>query len=190
TYIAPPFHTHSFFKELEKTFPRPKAESLMRATRALLVDRIGRVRSDALAVKDLDNQAYLFRAALSELRSEITMGLKNDTAAIRTSIATLRREVDRLDVKMKEDIANLKHEIQMDLDSRKSEAKNELKQQDIAIEGLLNKSIISISDLRTKVEEIKWNNMRRTVSTLAVFAVVIVIGLELQPKSPPSPPPP
>lgn len=55
TYENPPFHTHNFVKELEKTFPTPAARSLMRATRALLVDRIGRVHQDGLAVKDLEN---------------------------------------------------------------------------------------------------------------------------------------
>jgi phage host-nuclease inhibitor protein Gam len=96
-------------------------------------------------------QAYLFRAALNELRSEVTMTTKNDTAAIRTSSTALRREVDRLDVKMKEDLATLKHEyacdvspsiiyslanyrIQIDQDSRKNEAREGIKRQDIAIE--------------------------------------------------------
>jgi len=55
TYSSPPFHTHAFFKALEKTFPEDTARSLMRATRALLVDRIGRVRREALTIKDLDN---------------------------------------------------------------------------------------------------------------------------------------
>lgn len=55
SYTNPPFDTHGFFKALEKSFPTPTAQSLMRATRALLVDRIGKVRRDALTVKDLDN---------------------------------------------------------------------------------------------------------------------------------------
>lgn len=55
TYTNPPFHTHSFFVALEKTFPEQTARSLMRATRALLVDRVSRVRSDGLTAKDLDN---------------------------------------------------------------------------------------------------------------------------------------
>ncbi len=54
-HAIPPFNTHHFFVELEKTFPSPSARSLMRATRALLVDRIGRVRRDALTSKDLEN---------------------------------------------------------------------------------------------------------------------------------------
>ena len=58
TYASPPFNTHSFFTALEKTFPEPTARSLMRATRALLVDRIGRVRREALSTKDLDNVSY------------------------------------------------------------------------------------------------------------------------------------
>lgn len=55
SYAHPPFHTHNFFVVLEKSFPTPTARSLMRATRALLVDRLGRVRREGLTVKDLDN---------------------------------------------------------------------------------------------------------------------------------------
>ncbi|KAJ7638748.1 hypothetical protein FB45DRAFT_903718 [Roridomyces roridus] len=188
SYANPPFHTHAFFSALEKTFPTPTARSLMRATRALLVNRIGRVRREALAVKDLDNQAYLFRAALAELRAEITASTNNETAAIRTSTAALRREVDRLDIKMKEDLATLKHEIQMEVDSRKNEVKSDFKRHDIATEELLNKAIVNISELRTDVEEIKWHNMRRAVVALSAFVAVIVITMELRPKPPPPAP--
>jgi hypothetical protein len=54
-YTNPPFDTYAFFKALEKSFPTPTAQSLMRATRALLVNRIGKVRTEALSAKDLDN---------------------------------------------------------------------------------------------------------------------------------------
>ena len=54
-YTPPPFHTHAFYAALEKTFPPSTARHLMRATRALLVDRIGRVRREAVTHKDLDN---------------------------------------------------------------------------------------------------------------------------------------
>lgn len=85
---------------------------------------------------------------------------RNESAAMRTASAALRRDVDALDVRMKEDIANLKHEyvicssyagrdvdhntfrIQMEVDSRKNEAKNDIKEMDIQIEvGRRNCSI-------------------------------------------------
>jgi len=87
---------------------------------------------------------------------------------------------------MKEDVGTLKHEIQMELDSRKNETKSDFKQQDILVESLLNKAIVSLSDLRTDVEEIKWDNMRKSVVTLSAFLLVIIMSMELQLKSPPN----
>lgn len=54
-YANPPFHTHQFFVALEKSFPTETSRSLMRATRALLVDRVGRVNREALTIKDLES---------------------------------------------------------------------------------------------------------------------------------------
>ncbi|KAH9050088.1 hypothetical protein EDB84DRAFT_1259887 [Lactarius hengduanensis] len=190
TYQNPPFDTHAFFSVLDKTFPTPTARSLMRATRALLVDRIGKVKRDGLTYKDLDNQAYLFRAALSEMRAEATTRTRTETATIRAQSASLRRDVDVLGARLKEGIDGLKHEIQMDIESRRSEEKDAGKKVDLEIEALLNKSLVTLYDLRSDVEEVKWDNMRKSVATLTAFLVVIVIGMELRPQfgAPPSPP--
>lgn len=193
-YSTPPFHTHAFFVALERTFPTPVAHSLMRATRALLADRLGRVRREGLTKKDLDNQAYLFRAALSKLRAEQTATSRSEITAMRERDSTLRREVDRLDVKMKEDLGNLKHEIQMELDTRKNESKAELKQRSMAIEEVLSKSIVQIGDLRANMEEVKWDNTRNAVAALSGFLLLIVFSMELyqfnKPSTLPLPPPP
>ncbi|KAF8271763.1 hypothetical protein EI94DRAFT_1551964, partial [Lactarius quietus] len=190
TYQNPPFDTHAFFSVLQKTFPTPTARSLMRATRALLVDRIGKVKRDGLTYKDLDNQAYLFRAALSEVRAEATTRTRSETAAIRAQSAFLRRDVDALGARLKEGIDGLKHEIQMDIEGRKSEEKDTSKQVDLEIEALLNKSLVTLYDMRSDVEEVKWDNMRKSVATLSAFLLVIVIAMELRPQfnAPPSPP--
>lgn len=50
----PPFDTYRFFVQLEAVFPTPTARNLMRATRALLVDKVGRVKSEGLTIKDLE----------------------------------------------------------------------------------------------------------------------------------------
>ncbi|OBZ76202.1 Uncharacterized protein C27B12.07 [Grifola frondosa] len=194
-HANPPFNTHQFFVALEKSFPGPIAANLMRVSRALLVDRIGRVRRDALTVKDLESQAYLFKAALSELRTETSLLTRNETAAMRTATSSLRREVDALNGRMKEDVATLKHEIQMEVDSRKNESKNDLKKLDIEIEELLNKSFVNLGELRTSIEESRWENMRKSVAALTGFLFLIVISMELFVSKPkksanPSAPPP
>ncbi|KAI0370292.1 hypothetical protein BV20DRAFT_995563 [Pilatotrama ljubarskyi] len=186
-HVNPPFNTHRFFSELERSFPTPIARNLMRVTRALLVDRIGRVKRDALTVQDLESQAYLFRAALSELRTEISVLTRNETAAMRSATSALRREVDALDGRMKEDIAQLKHEIQMDVDSRKNEAKNDLKSIDLQIEEVLSKALVTIGELKTQVEESRWEKMRAAVAALGVLSLVIIVSMEIyvvRPKPP------
>ncbi|EPT03569.1 hypothetical protein FOMPIDRAFT_1028444 [Fomitopsis schrenkii] len=178
-YSNPPFDTHKFVAALERTFPTSVARGLMRASRALLIDRLGRVKRDALTMKDLETSAYLFKAALAELRTETTMLARNETAAIRTATAALRREVDALDVRMKEDISNLKHDIQLDVDTRRNEAKNDLKRFDIQVEEVLNKSLVTLYDLRSEVEDVRWNNMRNSVVALGGFLLLIMLAMEI-----------
>ncbi|RPD61938.1 hypothetical protein L226DRAFT_613284 [Lentinus tigrinus ALCF2SS1-7] len=196
-HINPPFNTHKFFSVLERSFPTPIARNLMRVTRALLIDRVGRVKRDALTTQDLESQAYLFKAALSELRSETSVLTRNETAAMRAATTALRREVDTLETRMREDIATLKHEIQMDLDSRKNEARSDLKRIDMQIEEVLSRALITIGELKTQVEESRWEKLKAAVGALAVLSLVIIISLELyvvkpskKKETPPPPPPP
>ncbi|KAH9853788.1 hypothetical protein C2E23DRAFT_776676 [Lenzites betulinus] len=186
-HVNPPFNTHQLFAKLETCFPSPIALNLMRVTRALLVDRIGRVKRDALTVQDLESQAYLFRAALSELRTEIGVLTRNETAAMRSATSALRREVDTLDGRMREEIAQLKHEIQMDVDSRKNESKDDMKHVELQIEEVLSKALVTIGELKTQVEESRWEKMRAAVGALGLLTLCIIVSMEIyvvKPKRP------
>lgn len=182
------FDTHRFVNALERTFPTPIARTLMRATRAILVVRFGRVKQEVFGVRDLDNQAYLFRAALSELRAELTMRTRSEFAALRTASTSLRRDVDALNGKLKEDIGTLKHDIDMELNNRKNETRAEAKASEISIEDLNHRATIKISDLRTEIEQAKWVNTSRGVLGVLSLVSLVIIGMELAPK-PPKPAP-
>ncbi|QRV91173.1 hypothetical protein RhiJN_19191 [Ceratobasidium sp. AG-Ba] len=178
------FDTHRFVTILERTFPTPIASTLMRASRAILVVRFGRVKQEIFGVRDLDNQAYLFRAALSELRAELTMRTRNEFAALRTASTALRRDVDALEGKIKEDVATLKHDIEMEINDRKNETRAEAKASEIAIEELNHRATIKISDLRTEIEQAKWVNISRGVLGVLGLVSLVIIGMELAPKPP------
>lgn len=85
THTSPPFHTHAFFTALERTFPEPTARSLMRATRALLVDRIGRVRREGLTVKDLDNVRALCNSGVFPPVNAMTASISISSRVVRTT---------------------------------------------------------------------------------------------------------
>ncbi|KAG8718469.1 hypothetical protein FRC08_005202 [Ceratobasidium sp. 394] len=198
------FDTHRFVTVLEQSFPTPIARTLMRATRAILVLRFGRVKQEVFGVRDLDNQAYLFRAALSELRAELTMRTRSEFAALRTASTALRRDVDALNGKLKEDIATLKHDIEMEINDRKNETRADAKASEIAIEvikpgdqvvllrghrlivaqELNHRATIKISDLRTEIEQAKWVNISRGVLGVLGLVSLVIVGMELAPKPP------
>lgn len=156
----------------------------MRATRAMLIDKMGYCRREGLGKKDLENQAYLFKAALTELRNDTAMRIRNETAGIHTSMASSRKELDSLSARMKEQLDNLRHENQMEVDNRKNEARTDLKKQALLIENVTSKAMIQIGDLRTEMERTRWMNMYRSILALASFGAMIVLFMEFT-KGPP-----
>jgi hypothetical protein len=60
-----PFHTHNFFRALEKSFPESVARTLMRATRGLLVGKIAGTKKDVLVAKDLENVKFYLPLAVA-----------------------------------------------------------------------------------------------------------------------------
>ncbi|RXK37730.1 hypothetical protein M231_04979 [Tremella mesenterica] len=174
-----PFDTHAFVTYLEKSQLEPGvARTLMQAVRELIVRRGDRTRESMLGREDMENVAYLFRAALSELRTELSVRARNDGAALKAMAGAIRREVDQLEQKMKEDVGTLKHDIEMDMNNRKSETRSELKGFDIAIEEINNKFTISLGDLRTEIESAKWDATRRAIAII-VLIVVSAIGVSM-----------
>ena len=108
---AHPFDTHAFVTHLETSgFPTASAHSLMLIVRRLLLTRSTRAQTDLLHKEDVENAAYLFKAALSELRTELNVRARNDGLALRSATNLIRREVDTLDQRMKEEVGGLKHE--------------------------------------------------------------------------------
>lgn len=150
----------------------------MSATKSMLTERTENAKDAALGKNDLENNAYLFRAALSELRTDFTVRTRADTVALQTTTATIRREVDQLNAKLKEDIGTLKHDIEMDMNNRKNETRADAKVTDIAIDDISHKFTLTISDLRTEIEQAKWDNTRRGVGVILTLVLFTIVSME------------
>lgn len=200
--ILYPFNTHAFIKRLQEAGfmaayrVDPKdgtsanqaetalsankrhdpAEAIMESLHQSLVTRGQEVADSHMNKTEGENQAYLFTAALAELRTELQVRARNDAAALRSMVTLLQREVDSLNQRMREDVASMKHDIQVDMNNRKSEAKEEQNTLDQEIQDLNNRFTISISDLKTEIEQsIKWDATRRAL-TIFFGCIVILIA--------------
>ncbi|WWC73684.1 uncharacterized protein I206_107656 [Kwoniella pini CBS 10737] len=181
-HLQHPFDTHAFVSYLEKNeISRSSARALMEAVRDMIIKR-GTQTGDNMA-------AYLFNAALSELRTELSVQARNDGLALKAMAGAIRREVEGLEQKLKEDVQVLKHDIEMDMNNRKAETRTEMKGFDIYIEEINNKFTISLGDLRTEIESVKWDATRRAISIIilivvATIAVSTFLATDAEPKTP------
>lgn len=160
------FDTHALVSRLNSGgLPQGQASAFMEAIRALLGRSIENARHIFLSKGELENESYLFRAAMSELRNEISTIRKNETAALRVETSTLRRDVDLLNQLIREETSDLKNQIEIEVGDRKSTLRAEQKTMEIRIQELNNKIIVQIlSDLRSDIEKVRWQTTRRGLS--------------------------
>ncbi|TXT13682.1 hypothetical protein VHUM_01049 [Vanrija humicola] len=172
-----PFDTHAFVSALERAnIDSESAKALMEAARGLITRRADRATGNMLSKEELDNEVYLFKAALSKLGTEFNLRTRNAGIAARDDLSAIRRELDAVEVKMAEEMQILKHDIEIEVNDRKTETRSEIKSFDIAIEEINNRATISVGDLKTEIESAKWEATRRAI-TIIVVLVICGVGI-------------
>ncbi|POW17349.1 hypothetical protein PSTT_00755 [Puccinia striiformis] len=174
------FHTHRFIKQLERSKLQTESaqqilnfvESSLRSSekRWLLTGPTGGIVSKSYA----EGQAYLYNAALGELRTEVQVKARNDGIVLKSASNSVQREIDNLKQKLSEDISALKNELQLDFNHRKEEANDDQKKLELSIQEL------NISEVRTEIETRKWVTTRRCVVAIASLALCVVIFTALE----------
>ncbi|KAF9356210.1 Succinate--CoA ligase [GDP-forming] subunit beta, mitochondrial [Mortierella sp. AD094] len=171
------FNTNKVVSKLEKNgFERGQAEGVMRTMKALIGQHTSRIRKNMLTKGDLENESYLFKAALTELRTELQILRKNDAAALAIRSEIISREIDSLNQKLREDIANVKNDIAIDMNSRKSDVREEQKQLEIRIQSMSNHYMAQLGDMRTKMEAAKWETTRKGMVAIFISATFVLLA--------------
>ncbi|KAJ2899006.1 hypothetical protein GGI21_004828, partial [Coemansia aciculifera] len=104
------FDTYAVVRGLAESggFTRTQATALMTVIGHRVSHLLSSVRSQMLSRSDLENDAYLFRAALQELRMEMQMTRKNDQSILESQAAAVHREIESLAQRTNDQIANLR----------------------------------------------------------------------------------
>lgn len=170
------FNTHQLVKKLEgEGFERGQAEVLMRGLQGFIRQSAVRVKKEMLTKSDIENESYLFRAALRELRTEIQVMRRQNLASLQSGTATTIREMDALSTRLREDVGLMKSDIQLDMNTRKAETREEQKALEIRIQEVNNRLTIALGDLRTEMEAMKWEMTRRSLLTIFSSASAVLL---------------
>ncbi|GAB7353397.1 hypothetical protein MBLNU459_g3871t1 [Dothideomycetes sp. NU459] len=170
------FDTYGLVKRLEEGgWTQPQAVTIMKAVRLILADNMELAREGLVSKSNVENETYLFRAACSEMKTEIMTKRKAEAERSRTERAQLQHEVDILGQRLTQEGGNLKDELKGMFDDRKMAARNEQREMERKVQELNYQITISLnSDSRSDVEGVRWIITKRAITALAICVAMIL----------------
>ncbi|KAI1110756.1 hypothetical protein F5Y14DRAFT_427810 [Nemania sp. NC0429] len=183
-HISKPTYVHHFdsytlVKQLQAGgYTREQAITAMKAIRAILAQNLDVAQDGLVGKSDVDNETYLFRAACSELSSEVTNNKRIADEQTRQQRTQLQHEVDILSQRMSQDIMTLKDDVKALFNDRRMNVREEQRNMESAIQQVnLTISVTLNSDSRTEIEGLRWVLIRRSVLGIIFMAVLTLSTL-------------
>ncbi|KAF2128896.1 hypothetical protein P153DRAFT_357394 [Dothidotthia symphoricarpi CBS 119687] len=200
------FDTYGLVQQLTKSsFTPDQSVTTMKAVRSLLITNMELAREGLVSKSNVENETYLFRAACSELKTEIGNSRAGSRERMRTERDALKHEVDIVGQRLGQVTGNLKDELKGLFDDRKMIVRQEQRSMETKLQELNYKITVALnSDARSEVEGLRWVLTRRAAIAIGASAFFLFVGLryssylqhQLQEerrqgrKQPPPPPPP
>ena len=126
----------------------------------------------------LEQETYLFRAACSELRTEILALRRGSSITKTTQRSHLQHEVDILSQRASQESIALKDDLRGLLNDRKMDVRMQQQARDSSIQELNYKITVALnSGSKSEVEGLRWIITRRAVLAIAVMASMVLGSL-------------
>ena len=176
-HLEPPpyvhhFDTYTLVKDLQSGgFTQAQSVTLMKAVRSLLAVNMDLARAGLVSKSDVENEMYLFRAACSELRTEMQHARHQTIVRQRSELAHLQHDADILAQRMTQELSTLRDDLKGLFDDRKMSVRTEQHRADAIIEQLGRRIQVDLqSDGRGKVEGLRWELAKRAVIVIGATA--------------------
>lgn len=185
-HIEPPRYVHHFDtfglvkRLLDGGWSETQAITIMKSMRLLLRDNLTIAQEALVSKSNVENETYLFRAACSELRTEVTTRRKAEQEKMRTERTQIQHEVDILGQRLGQESGVMKDELKGMFDDRKMAVRNEQRSMESKIQELNYKITVHLqADSKSDVEGLRWIMTRRVILTLGLIVVMVVSSLKL-----------
>ncbi|ETS76069.1 hypothetical protein PFICI_13013 [Pestalotiopsis fici W106-1] len=171
------FDTYTLVKQLEAGgYSKDQSITMMKAVRGILAQNLDIAQDGLVSKSDVDNETYLFRAACSELSSEVVNNQRKADEESRQQRTLLQHEVDILNQKLSQDLMTLRDDVKGMFNDRKMAVREEQRRMEGAIQQVnLDISVILTSDAKSDIEGLRWVLIRRSVLGI-LFMAVMTLG--------------
>ncbi|KAI3631947.1 hypothetical protein MIR68_009783 [Amoeboaphelidium protococcarum] len=133
-------------------------------------DEASNIRQQLVTKQQTDHDFVAYKVRLHELKSELASLRKTETAALQQQTSSIQKDLDLLTLKWKEDFNTVKSDLQLDMNTRKSEMKQETQKNEIRIQDILHRVQLNAGDLKTSLEAMK-------LELLTKWSAGIVLGV-------------
>ncbi|KAK4204414.1 hypothetical protein QBC40DRAFT_98045 [Triangularia verruculosa] len=180
TYIHH-FDSYSLVKHLSSpdnspNYTLPQSIALMKTIRALLAHNLDNAQSGLVSRSDVDNETYLFRAACSELSTEVRKNRRVADEQSRQQRTHLQHEVDILTQRLNQDLLTLTDSVRGMFNDRKMAVREEQKAMESRIQQINYKISVDLnSESKSEIEEVRWILIRRSVLGI-IFMAMLTLG--------------
>jgi hypothetical protein len=175
------FDTYGLVKRLiDGGWSEHQAITTMKSMRLMLADNTDLAKEALVSQSQMENEAYLFKAACAELKTEVMTRRKSEQEKMRTERTQLQHEVDIISQTLTQRSGALKEDLKGMFDDRKMAVRNEQRDMESKIQQLNYKITVMLqADAKSEVEGLRWLMTRRVILTLAAVVVMAIGGLKL-----------
>ncbi|ODQ67083.1 hypothetical protein NADFUDRAFT_81689 [Nadsonia fulvescens var. elongata DSM 6958] len=173
--------TYNIFVRLKTAgFSDTQSDIIVLSIRELLARRLHKCKEVYYPLGEAQNEAYLFEATCSELRSEIQASRLQQITKGRLDLATIERNSEMLHQDILEQLVALKNDVDMDVNERKNVNNEHQNKLALLIQALNNRIKTDIdSDFKKELEGLRWHIMRRGLLSIIVVCLSIVFTMGL-----------
>ncbi|TEA03258.1 Uncharacterized protein C8034_v001946 [Colletotrichum sidae] len=171
------FDSYSLVKQLEGGgYSEEQAITAMKAIRAILEQNLDVAQASLVSKSDVENETYLFRAACSELGTEVKNNQKLADEEMRQKRTLLQHEVDILTQSLNQELLTLNDTVRGMFNDRKMAVREEQTAGESVIQQINYKISLHLSsDAKSEIEGLRWILIRRSVIGI-LFMAVLTLG--------------
>lgn len=174
------FDTYSLVKQLcAGGYTLSQSITAMKAVRGILASNLDAAQESLLSKSEQENETYLFRAACSELSTEVRNNRRVADEQFRQQRALLQHEMDILTQRLNQEIMTLNDNAKGMFNDRRMAVREEQRVVDSRIQQiLLNMSIILGGDVKAEIEMIRWTIVRRAIIGMVCLFIATFGGMK------------
>ena len=167
------FDTYSLVQELatHHAYSQEQSVTIMKAVRLMLAINLDVAKDGLVSKSDTENEAYLFRAACSELRTTLQTARHSEMLKQRSHRGGLQHESDLLNQKVTQDLMTMREDLKGMFNDRKLGLEEEKRNVDGKIQELNYMITTSLtSEAKSEVEGLRWVLTRRAALAIGAAA--------------------